>query len=148
MYVIKTCDHQLVQCYRYMNSLIFVIFLAWRWLERVEVRSKLLCWKAFLLTAGYCIYPTYLVFDFPMWHCSPLYVGLRSGWGSVDGDLMFFLIGGLRFGDSCRHTCMNEWMNEWINRPVALWRSTPIHGDPVTEHGGGSLTRDSEGKTY
>jgi len=147
MYVIKTCDHQLVQCYRYMNSLIFVIFLAWRWLERVEVRSKLLCWKAFLLTAGYCIYPTYLVFDFPMWHCSPLYVGLRSGWGSVDGDIMFFPI--------CRRapfwgllqTNVNEWMKEKLDQ-CFWWRSTPIRGDSIREHGGGSLTGDSEGKTY
>jgi hypothetical protein len=54
-------------------------------------------------------------------------------------------VGGLLFGDSSRHT----WMNEWINRIPSLgqwlwWRSIPVRGDPVREHGGGSLTGDTE----
>ena len=56
-----------------------------------------------------------------------LYVGLPSAWGSVDGDLMFYLIlykGSFFWGDS----------------------SISLHRDPVGEHGGGSLTRNSEGK--
>jgi len=41
--------------------------------------------------------------------CAPLYVGLPSAWGSVDGDLMFSpYVGGLLIGDSGRHTWMNE----------------------------------------
>ena len=40
---------------------------------------------------------------------TPLYVGLPSAWGSVDGDHMFSpYVGGLLFGDSGRRTCMNE----------------------------------------
>jgi len=37
---------------------------------------------------------------------TPLYVGLPSAWGSVDGDLMFFppYVGRSLFGDSGRHT--------------------------------------------
>jgi len=36
---------------------------------------------------------------------TPLYVGLPSGWGSIDGDLIFpTYVGGLLFGDSGRHT--------------------------------------------
>ena len=34
--------------------------------------------------------------------CTPLYVGLSSTWGSVDGDQIFspFFMGGLLIGDS------------------------------------------------
>jgi len=37
--------------------------------------------------------------------CTPLYVGLPSMWGSVDGDQIFspFFVGGLLIGDSDRH---------------------------------------------
>jgi hypothetical protein len=36
---------------------------------------------------------------------TPLYVGLPSAWGSVDGDLMFSpYVGGVLFGGSGRHT--------------------------------------------
>ena len=37
--------------------------------------------------------------------CNPLYVGLPSTWGSVDGDLMFFpfYVGGLLIGDFHRY---------------------------------------------
>jgi len=36
---------------------------------------------------------------------TPLYVGLPSAWGSVDGDLRFSpYVGGLLLGDSGRHT--------------------------------------------
>jgi len=39
--------------------------------------------------------------------CTPLYVGLLSMWGSVDGDqmfsLFFFFVGGLLIGDSDRY---------------------------------------------
>jgi hypothetical protein len=36
---------------------------------------------------------------------TPLYVGLPSKWGSVDGDLIFFpfFVGGLLIGDSDRY---------------------------------------------
>ena len=59
----------------------------------------------------------------------------------VDGDLMFF--------PTCRratflgllHTWINEQIDQWL-----WWRSIPVHGDPVREHGGGSLAGDSEGK--
>jgi hypothetical protein len=35
---------------------------------------------------------------------TPLYVGLLSAWGSVDGDIFFpHFVGGLLFGDSSRH---------------------------------------------
>jgi hypothetical protein len=36
---------------------------------------------------------------------TPLYVGLPSAWGSVDGDFMFssHFVGGLLFGDSDRY---------------------------------------------
>jgi hypothetical protein len=42
--------------------------------------------------------------------CTPLYVGLRSAWGSVDEDCMFFphFVGGLLFGDSDRLEGMNK----------------------------------------
>jgi len=37
--------------------------------------------------------------------CTPLYVGLPSTWGSVDGDQMFslFFVGQLLIGDSDRY---------------------------------------------
>jgi hypothetical protein len=37
--------------------------------------------------------------------CTPLYVGLPSTWGSMDGNLMFspFFVGGLLIGDSHRY---------------------------------------------
>jgi hypothetical protein len=41
---------------------------------------------------------------------TPLYVGLPSAWGSVDGDVMFFLYvcGRALFGDCGRYTGMNK----------------------------------------
>jgi hypothetical protein len=33
-----------------------------------------------------------------------------------------------------------------MNRPVALVTEYPFHGEPVREHGGGSLNRDSDRK--
>jgi hypothetical protein len=77
---------------------------------------------------------------------TPFYVDLPSAGGSVNGDLMLFLsvcrrasFGGLR------QTYMNELMNEWMNRIPSpdkwlWWRSIPVRGDPVREHGGGSLS--------
>jgi len=37
--------------------------------------------------------------------CTPLYVGLPSTWGSMDGDQMFspFFVGGFLIGDSDRY---------------------------------------------
>jgi len=81
---------------------------------------------------------------------TPLYVGLLSAWGSVDSDLMFSSI--------CRRapfwglwqTYMNKWMSKQtsgsgdrvsLSMGMLWWQSIPVHGDPVREYGGGSLTR-------
>ena len=67
---------------------------------------------------------------------TPLYVGLLSTWGSMDGEHMLspFFVGGLL---KCwTLTDINERINHW------LWR------EPVGEDGGGggSFTKDFEGK--
>ena len=62
---------------------------------------------------------------------TPLYVGLPSAWGSVDGDLFLskFCRRAPVWGDSCRHKLF-RW----------LWRrSISLHRDPVGEHGGAAL---------
>jgi len=41
---------------------------------------------------------------------------------------------------------INEWTNDWKVDHWLWWLSIASRGDPVREHGGGSLTGDSEGK--
>jgi hypothetical protein len=64
---------------------------------------------------------------------TPLYVGLPSVRGCVDGDHLFspFLWEGSLSGDL---TNVNEWINHW------LWTwSISLHRDPVGEHGRGLI---------
>ena len=49
----------------------------------------------------------------PLWEPdhTPLYVGLPSAWGSMDGDLMFLPIYSRAPFWGLWQTCMNEWTN-------------------------------------
>jgi hypothetical protein len=71
---------------------------------------------------------------------TPLYVGLPSAWGSVDGDCYVFCFSweGSLLGTL---TDISEGINHW------LWRwSISLHRDPVREHGVGLIYWRLRGK--
>jgi hypothetical protein len=60
---------------------------------------------------------------------TPMYVGLLSTWGSVDGDLMFFPIleDGSFFGDSSRHSYKCSTFS-WAHIKVPVHTKKSIFG--------------------
>jgi hypothetical protein len=68
-----------------------------------------------------------------------LYVGLLSAWGSMDGDLIFCPL--------FRRVPFWGLQQIYMNKQTSgSGNGVSIHRDPVREHGGGSLTGDSDGK--